>query len=305
MTNLEISVTFLEEPMVKDTIQVSKKIGTGRLSVYQVFAPSRNNTYALKIFPKDSQGTTRYYREKLMFHLNHVNVIQNIPIVCHDDRFHGLLTEYAKYGDFFELVKKGIFTNEVLARTYFHQLIEGLEYIHSQGVAHLDLKLENLMLGSDFLLKIIDFDQAQPIADKEICSGGTRDYRAPEVKDRTCNNLGAADIYAAGMVLYALKTQEILFWESEEYDEKGARSYSCFQKDNKGFWKTRAELKRDKKYFCKDFIELINGMVHKSPSKRFTIKDVKNSKWYKGPILNMKILKAEMTIRLDYMTTKN
>jgi len=305
MTNLEISVTFLEEPMVRDTVKVSKKIGTGRLSVYQVFAPSRNNTYALKVFPKDSQGTTRFHREKLMFHLNHDNVIQNIPIVCHDDRFHGLLTEYAKYGDFFELVGKRIFSNEVLARTYFHQLIEGIEYIHSQGVAHLDLKLENLLLGSDFMLKIIDFDQAQPIADKTISSGGTRDYRAPEVRDRSCNNLGAADIYSAGMVLYALKAQEILFWESDEYDEKGPRSYTNFVKNNSGFWKTRAELKRDKKFFCKDFIELINGMVHKNPSKRFTIKEVKNSKWYKGPVLNNEVLKAEMRVRLDYMASKN
>lgn len=305
MTQMEISITFLEDPMIRDSLKVDKKIGTGRLSVYKVFAPSRNDTYALKVFPKDNQGTTRYHREKLMFHLNHQNVIHNVPIVCHDDRFNGLLTEYAKYGDFFELVRRGIFSNEVLARTYFHQLIEGIEYIHSQGVAHLDLKLENLMLGSDFKLKIIDFDQAQPIADKSITSGGTRDYRAPEVRDRSCINLGAADMYSAGMVLYALKAQEILFWESEDYDEKSPRSYTGFNKNNKEFWKQRSELKRDKRFFCKDFIELINGLVHKNPSKRFTIKDVKNSKWFKGPSLNLEVLKADMMVRLEYMNKKN
>ncbi|RZJ37213.1 MAG: hypothetical protein EOO18_06165 [Chryseobacterium sp.] len=56
----------------------------------------------------------------------------------------------------FAVTKKGLLSHEMIIRTYFHQLIEGIEYIHSQGVAHLDLKLENIMLGDSFELKIID-----------------------------------------------------------------------------------------------------------------------------------------------------
>lgn len=40
------------------------------------------------------------------------------------------------------------------ARYYFHQLIEGVEYCHSQGVCHRDLKPENLLLDEEGNLKV-------------------------------------------------------------------------------------------------------------------------------------------------------
>ncbi len=301
----QLHVTFLEEPTTQDSLLLQKKVGTGRLNVYQVYSPSRKSTYALKLYPKDLVGTTRFHKEKLMFHLNHENVIQNIPIQFHNDQFFGLLTEYAGHGDFFDLVRNRIINNEVLVRTYFHQLIEGLEYIHSQGVAHLDIKLENLMLGSDFRLKFIDFDQAQPIADNKITSRGTRDYRAPEVQDRTCVNLKASDIYSAGIVLYMLKANEYMFWESEEYDDKNIKSYAFFNKNKSAFWKARAEVKNNKEFFCKEFIELVNQMVNKNPNKRPSIKDIKNSKWYKGPVLGQEALKAEIQLRISFLLSQN
>jgi len=302
---MQVQITFLEEPTTHDSLTIHKKVATSRLSVYQVYSPSRNSNFALKLYPKDSIGTTRYHKEKLMFHLNHQNVIQNVPIQFHHEQYYGILTEYASHGDLFDLVRNRIINNEVLVRTYFHQLIEGLEYIHSQGVAHLDIKLENLMLGTDFKLKFIDFDQAQPIADNSITSSGTRDYRAPEVRDRTCVNLKAGDIYSAGIVLYCLKANEYMFWESEEYDEKNLKSYGFFNKNNRAFWKARAEIKNNKEFFSKEFIDLVNQMVHKNPNKRPSIKEIKNSKWYKGPVLNNEALKAEMELRFSYSPRKN
>eukprot|EP00330_Aristerostoma_sp_ATCC50986_P013981 CAMPEP_0114582114 /NCGR_PEP_ID=MMETSP0125-20121206/6150_1 /TAXON_ID=485358 ORGANISM="Aristerostoma sp., Strain ATCC 50986" /NCGR_SAMPLE_ID=MMETSP0125 /ASSEMBLY_ACC=CAM_ASM_000245 /LENGTH=76 /DNA_ID=CAMNT_0001774853 /DNA_START=343 /DNA_END=573 /DNA_ORIENTATION=+ len=64
-----------------------------------------------------------------------------------------LLMEYAPYGDFFDLVLTDKIIkpeDDALIRTYFHQLINGVEAIHSSQVYHLDIKLENVLLGSDF-----------------------------------------------------------------------------------------------------------------------------------------------------------
>ena len=61
------------------------------------------------------------------------------------------------------------------------------------------------MLGSNYLLKIIDFDQAQPISENWMTSGGTKGHRAPEVRTGDCKDLVAADIFSAGIILFAFK----------------------------------------------------------------------------------------------------
>jgi serine/threonine protein kinase len=43
------------------------------------------------------------------------------------------------------------------ARTIFHQLIEGVEYMHQIGIAHRDLKPENILIDYNGKVKIIDF----------------------------------------------------------------------------------------------------------------------------------------------------
>ncbi len=149
---MELDITYTDGSRAFDTLTVTKKLGNGKLFVYEVYSPNRKTNYALKLFPKTKFGVKQYNKEKLMFPLQHPNIIKRIPIACEDPTFYPLLTEFAKNGDFFELVTGGYLSGEVLVRTYFHQLIEGLEYIHSQGIAHLDLKLENLMLGEDFKL---------------------------------------------------------------------------------------------------------------------------------------------------------
>jgi len=59
--------------------------------------------------------------------------------------------------------------------------MSGLDYIHSKGIAHLDLKLDNLLIGSNYQLKIADFDLSYKVGDKRIVSDGSKHYRAPEI----------------------------------------------------------------------------------------------------------------------------
>lgn len=299
---MEIQVIFPNQPDVPQSLQVLKKIGQGKFKIYQAYCPSEGINYALKAFPTDTHGSTQYQKETLLFGLSHPNIIKHIPatfVPAVDTSYHAILTEFAQYGEFFELVTAGFFDREVLIRTYFHQLIAGMEYIHSQGIAHLDLKLENLMMGSDFNLKIIDFDHAQKIQDKKLTSSGTIGFRAPEVIDKRCINLLAADVYSAGVILFAFRAREYPFLDTK--NEKGnlLKYYSKFMKDNQLFWEMKAMKKQDNDFFSESFKDLVNGMLEYDVSKRFTIQNIKQSKWYNGPVLDTESLQAEMKTRLE------
>jgi len=301
---MNISITFSDDlSFTEDTLLVKEKLSEGKTTVYQIYSPLNKANYALKVFAKTTANKILFQKEQLITTLSHPNIIKYIPIQHEFSDAYAHLTEFAKYGDFFSLVSRSILNrNEVLVRTFFHHLIEGLEYIHSQGISHLDLKLENLVLGADYMLKIIDFDQAQPIIDEIMTSGGTPNYRAPEVLSGTCQDLSAVDVYSAGIILYILKSGEFPFIETYDNTGRVKRCCSDFLKNNSEFWKNKAQLLGNEKIFNEDFIELVNGMLEYDPTKRLTIQDIKRSKWYKGQVLDNKSLRIRM--KASWVNTK-
>jgi len=64
--------------------------------------------------------------------------------------------EVARGGDFFAFVALGCLP-ENMVRMYFKQMMTAIEYMHSQGVYHRDLKLENILLNEELSLMIGDF----------------------------------------------------------------------------------------------------------------------------------------------------
>jgi serine/threonine protein kinase len=78
-----------------------------------------------------------------------------------------LVYERAEGGELMDfLLITGAF-NEPLARHYFKQLMQGLDYCHVNGVAHRDLKPDNLLLDKNFILKIADFGYAAPFLGRD------------------------------------------------------------------------------------------------------------------------------------------
>lgn len=81
------------------------------------------------------------------------------------------------------------------ARFYFRQLLEGMEYCHSQGVCHRDLKPENILLDGAGNVKISDFGLSNLYSggDDEALkllhtTCGTPNYVAPEVCSSVVQN---------------------------------------------------------------------------------------------------------------------
>ena len=176
--------------------------------------------------------------------------------------------DFAPYGDFFDMVmtQQIPFTDKI-ARTYFHQLIDGLEYLHSQGVAHADVKLENLLVGEGFQLKIADFDNACINGQSYTTARGTAFYRAPELITNTCTNFYAADIYSAAIVLFLFKSGGVLP-HSENKLFRGMDLFEMMNQDDETFWEKHCEIQNKPfEYFEEEFKVLFKSMVRLNPER--------------------------------------
>ena len=54
-------------------------------------------------------------------------------------------------------MKKGYGMGEEIGRFIMHQLLDILVYIHTKGVVHRDIKLENILIDKNMNIKLIDF----------------------------------------------------------------------------------------------------------------------------------------------------
>ena len=81
-----------------------------------------------------------------------------------------IVLELLQGGDLFDyLERRGHFVPEERAKVLFRQICEGIDYLHSLGIVHRDLKIENIMMTSneeDAVPKIIDFGLAVVLGEK-------------------------------------------------------------------------------------------------------------------------------------------
>ena len=227
------------------TSHLVKILNKAKFPVFLGHSASAQEQYAVKLFPICQNKINPCFLNEILFsNLQHKNVISilhhetNKEAVFDDGAKNICYTvmELAPYGDFYDLVmSQKVTMTDKLARTYFHQLVDGIEYLHSAGVAHLDIKLDNLLLGNNFSLKIGDFDQAYRAGQPNIISKGTVCYRAPELVTRKCQNPAAADIYSAGIVLFLLKCGGILP-HSEHQKFNGKNLFDLLNNNPAQFW---------------------------------------------------------------------
>jgi serine/threonine protein kinase len=182
-------------------------------------------------------------------------------------------------------------------------LIDGLEYLHTRGCSHLDLKPENLLLGEDFQLKIIDFDLSHVKGDNSVKSRGTANLRAPEVLAGKVTDPQAADIFSAGILLFIFMTRG-----SYPYIEgtlhRGENLWEALQNDLEKFWKVQERnLKCVENEDSKDFRELFELMTRAKLDQRATLADIRRSNWFKGSVFTPEELKEAMSERITPLQT--
>jgi 5'-AMP-activated protein kinase catalytic alpha subunit len=179
-----------------------------------------------------------------------------------------LVLDLASGGELFNTLAQDGPLPERVARNYFQQLIDALDYMHSRGAIHRDLKPENLLLDANGRLKIADFGLSV-FADtnngllKTRC--GSPNYVAPEIFSTNGYSGPPVDIWSAGVILYVMLAAELPF-DAPTIMELARQIMAVRVKYPSNF--------------PPDAVNLLKSILVADPARRYTIEKIRSDKWF-------------------------
>ena len=121
--------------------------------------------------------------------------------------------EYAQNGDLLDKIKREGKFSESEYLPMFEGILSALGHIHSKGILHRDIKLDNILIDKHGKIKLCDFGVSwkMPEKGKVYEHIGTPAYLAPEIiKEKGYNGFGA-DVWSLGVMTYIALTGEVPF----------------------------------------------------------------------------------------------
>ena len=196
---------------------IEKELGSGAMgAVYLARYIKNNHRVAIKIMSSainsnaSSSLVARFEREaEILKHLNNPNIVRLFGI----GKFKGM-RYYAMEvidGETLEaiLLRKGAFSWDETIELG-KQICNALQHAHDNGVVHRDIKLSNLMVTKQGVLKLTDFGIAKDLDGTLLtganCAIGTAAYMSPEQCRGESKITGKSDLYSLGVVLFELLT---------------------------------------------------------------------------------------------------
>ncbi len=145
--------------------------------------------------------------------LEHPNIVKYIYTDISEDKDGvDILLEYVPGGSIRSLLDKFGVLDEKIIRIYTRQILQGLDYLHSRGIVHRDLKCANVLVNNDATIKLSDFGASKRLGmhetghyEKSKSLIGSPYWMAPEVILRQGHG-SAADIWSLGCVMIEMLT---------------------------------------------------------------------------------------------------
>uniref|UniRef100_A0A671UEP6 Myosin light chain kinase, smooth muscle n=1 Tax=Sparus aurata TaxID=8175 RepID=A0A671UEP6_SPAAU len=203
-------VTIRTDVKVKELYDVEERLGTGKFGqVFKLVEKATKKVWAGKFIKAYSAKEKENVRQEIgiMNSLHHPKLVQCI------DAFEGksdivMVLEMISGGELFErIIDEDFELTEREVIKYMLQIIDGVNFIHKQGIVHLDLKPENIMcvnkMGSK--IKLIDFGLARRLESAGTLKVlfGTPEFVAPEVINYEAISY-PTDMWSIGVICYIL-----------------------------------------------------------------------------------------------------
>ncbi|XP_078612586.1 testis-specific serine/threonine-protein kinase 3-like isoform X2 [Branchiostoma floridae x Branchiostoma japonicum] len=257
-----------EEELSRRGYHLELHIGEGSYAKVKSATSDRlHGKVAIKIIHKSL--APQDFREKflprelsVLTKVDHPHVIKVHEIMELGSRVY-IVMDYAGHGDLLEYIQLHGALSESKVRVMFRQLLTGVQYLHSRGIVHRDLKCENVLLDSKNNIKLSDFGFAREFRQGELSRTfcGSAAYAAPEVLQGIPYLAELYDVWSLGVILY------IMACGSMPFDDSNIKKMIKIQLEKKyGFPRSR-KVNQD----CKD---LINQILTPNVTERPTIEQL-------------------------------
>ncbi|XP_058065634.1 testis-specific serine/threonine-protein kinase 3-like [Anopheles bellator] len=210
----------------------------------------------------------------VLLHVRHPYIVRIHAIIKCRSKI-CIFMRYAEMGDLLTFLIDHGPLGEPRTRIWCRQLALALQYLHTSGIAHRDVKCENVLLSANFNVKLTDFGFARYVTPKKggqlelsttFC--GSFDYSAPELlKGQNPYNPKASDAWAFGVVIYMLLNKAVPF--------KG-KTRKVYQEQMARAWKFRSRVRNT---LSPEVKSLVRNLLEPNALVRWTIDEVLVCDW--------------------------
>jgi len=266
--------------------ELGKTIGTGGFSVvkYGVNKETGENVAVKIVQQSNAQMIMEREIEIMKKAASHPNILRLYDVYQTSKNIF-LVMELARGGEVFDhIVKHGEYSEHdasIIAR----KIVEAVRFLHSQGIAHRDLKPQNLLCASDDPtdIRISDFGLSKVFNQATMMQTccGSPEYVAPEIL--MCVSYDqSVDMWSVGIIIYILLTGCFPFW-SENVQ-------TLYQKIMNGAyrWPSKPVVSESAK-------DLVKHLLEKDPKKRMTAEECLHHPWIIGDGVPSDVSKRSFT----------
>lgn len=208
---------------------------------------------------------------RIMAQLAQLGRHDNILYFRHEFVEHGawyVVMDYCTGGDLLNVLQHapGHRLTQIQAMPLFADIVEGVRFLHANGIAHRDLSLENVLLQGN-TPKLCDFGLITET--NRLCTDrvGKAYYMAPEVIAQEAYDPAAADMWSLGILLFIMLTGSPLMPSASE-NEKAFQALKKFGVQAiLQVWEMESDMSAA-------VIDLLHGLLQVNSAKRYTIEDV-------------------------------